>query len=214
MDELEPLADFEFLLGGIVGYPFDALPFPFVVLGQSGIALLHHSDLLLLGEQARDPLGTAQHEKCITAEDQKRGEVDDFGNRRSHAEKARKIMLALGSRNSLRKFSMTDKIVVLSTCASSEEAEKLARAVVEQRLAACVNVIPAIRSYYRWQGNLENAEEWLLVMKSSREQFAALRAALEKLHSYELPEIIALPIIDGAPGYLDWLAGNLAGEAR
>jgi periplasmic divalent cation tolerance protein len=109
---------------------------------------------------------------------------------------------------------MTDKIVVLSTCASGEEAEKLARAMVEQRLAACVNVIPAVRSYYRWQGNLESAEEWLLVMKSSREQFAALCAALEKLHSYELPEIIALPIVDGAPGYLDWLAGNLPAEAR
>jgi len=109
---------------------------------------------------------------------------------------------------------MTDKIVVLSTCASAQEAEKLARAVVEQRLAACVNVIPGMRSYYRWQGILESAGECLLLIKSSREQFAELRAALEKAHSYELPEVIAVPIVDGSANYLNWLEANLGGEER
>jgi periplasmic divalent cation tolerance protein len=107
---------------------------------------------------------------------------------------------------------MTDKIVVLSTCASQKEAETLARAVVEQRLAACVNVLPGIQSYYRWQGKLESAVECLLIIKSSRERFELLRGALEKAHSYEVPEIIALPVVEGAANYLNWLQANLAGE--
>ena len=107
---------------------------------------------------------------------------------------------------------MTDKIVVLSTCASEEEAEKLAREVVEQRLAACVNVIPRIQSFYRWQGNLESAGECLLIIKSSRDRFDLLRSALEKAHSYEVPEIIALPVVEGAANYLNWLQANLAGD--
>jgi periplasmic divalent cation tolerance protein len=108
-----------------------------------------------------------------------------------------------------RKFSMTDKIVVLSTCASEEEAETLARSVVEQRLAACVNVIPRIRSYYRWKGALESSEEWLLLIKSSRDRFSELMAALEKAHSYEIPEVLALPVVDGAANYLNWIEVNL-----
>jgi periplasmic divalent cation tolerance protein len=104
---------------------------------------------------------------------------------------------------------MTDKIVVLSTCASADEAEKLARALIEQRLAACVNVIGGVTSYYPWRGNLETAAEWLLVIKSSRARFDELRAALEKQHSYEIPEVIALPVVDGAPNYLNWIDTNL-----
>ncbi len=107
---------------------------------------------------------------------------------------------------------MTDKIVVLSTCASAEEAEKLARQLVEERLAACVNVVPRIQSYYRWQGATESAEEWLLIIKSSRERFDPLRAALEKAHSYEVPEVLALPVVAGAANYLDWLETNLGRE--
>ena len=80
---------------------------------------------------------------------------------------------------------MTDKIVVLSTCASQEEAEKLARILVE------------------------TAGEYLLLIKSSRGRFEALRAALEKAHSYEVPEVIALPVVDGAPNYLNWIDANL-----
>ena len=104
---------------------------------------------------------------------------------------------------------MTDKIVVLSTCASEEEAERLARMFVERRLAACVNIMPNARSVYRWKGEIESATECLLVIKSSRAHFDELRAALEGAHSYELPESLALPVIDGSPAYLDWLETSL-----
>jgi periplasmic divalent cation tolerance protein len=108
---------------------------------------------------------------------------------------------------------MTDKIVVLSTAATTEEAEKLARMLVERRLAACVNVIPGMKSYYRWQGELETAAECLLVVKSSRGLFPALTAALEAEHSYETPEAIAIPVLDGAANYLSWLGANLRDES-
>jgi periplasmic divalent cation tolerance protein len=104
---------------------------------------------------------------------------------------------------------MTDKIVVVSTCASEEEAERIARLLVEERLAACVNIIPGVRSIYRWQGAVESAGEWLLVVKSTRALFDSLRIALEKAHSYELPEAIALPVLDGSPTYLNWIDGSL-----
>ena len=107
---------------------------------------------------------------------------------------------------------MTDKIVVLSTCANQEEAERLARLLVDQRLAACVNVIPGIRSYYRWKGVVEAAGECLLIVKSSRDLFASLTAVLEKAHSYEVPEALAIPIVDGAANYLNWLGGNLRSQ--
>lgn len=104
---------------------------------------------------------------------------------------------------------MTDKIVVLSTCASAEEAEKLARSLVEQRLAACVNVMPHVRSYYHWKDAIESADECLLVIKSTRDRMEAIRASLEKEHSYEVPEVIALPVVDGSPDYLRWLETSL-----
>ena len=104
---------------------------------------------------------------------------------------------------------MTDKIVVFSTAASADEAERIARALVNERLAACVNVIPAIRSIYRWHGKIEDSEEVLLIIKSSRERFDALRVSLEKLHSYEVPEVIAVPVVDGARNYLHWMDGEL-----
>jgi periplasmic divalent cation tolerance protein len=104
---------------------------------------------------------------------------------------------------------MTDKIVILSTCASEEEAEKLARELVESRLAACVNIIPRMRSVYRWKGEVESAEESLLVIKSSRPLFDALRALLDKQHSYEVPEAIALQIVQGSENYLNWMAASL-----
>ena len=100
---------------------------------------------------------------------------------------------------------MTDKIVVLSTCAGEEEAGRLARALVEERLAACVTVVAGVRSFYRWKGEIESSAECLLVVKSSRELFTSLRTALGRLHSYEVPEVVALPIVDGAPSYLEWL---------
>lgn len=105
---------------------------------------------------------------------------------------------------------MTDKIVVLSTCATADEAEKIARGLIDARLAACVSVLPGARSFYRWQGAVENAAEWLLLIKTSRERFESVRLELEKLHSYEVPEIIALPIVDGAANYLNWLDTEIA----
>ncbi|MGB7761267.1 MAG: divalent-cation tolerance protein CutA [Bryobacteraceae bacterium] len=104
---------------------------------------------------------------------------------------------------------MTDKIVVFSTCASQEEAEKLARLVVEQGLAACASIVPNVRSYYRWQGAVETAGEHLLIIKSSRPQFAALSAALERTHSYEVPEVLAVPVVEGSAAYLTWLEASL-----
>lgn len=109
---------------------------------------------------------------------------------------------------------MTDKIVVLCTCASLEEGERLARALVDARLAACVNIVGGMRSVYRWNGQIESAEECLLAIKSSRGQFEALRARIEELHSYQVPEVLALPVVDGAARYLDWLSSALEPESN
>jgi periplasmic divalent cation tolerance protein len=104
---------------------------------------------------------------------------------------------------------MTDKIVVLNTCESAEEAERLARSLMDLRLAACVTVISPVRSFYRWKGAVADSAEWLLLIKTSRPLFARLRSALEAGHSYELPEILALPVIEGSPDYLSWMDGEL-----
>ena len=104
---------------------------------------------------------------------------------------------------------MTNKIVVLSTCATAEDADLIARALVEKRLAACVSVVPALRSYYRWQDRLETSDEVLLVIKTSRELFASLQSEIAIIHGYEVPEILALPIVEGSENYLNWLDSNL-----
>lgn len=105
---------------------------------------------------------------------------------------------------------MTDKIVVLATCGSAEEARKIARALVESRLAACVNILAGIESVYRWKGAVEEASECLLIVKSTRGLFDRLQAAIREVHSYELPEIVALPIVDGFEPYLSWIAASVA----
>jgi periplasmic divalent cation tolerance protein len=105
---------------------------------------------------------------------------------------------------------MTDKIVVLVTCGSAKEARQIARAVIEQKLAACVNILDApVRSIYRWKKRIESAKEFLLVIKTSRRRLAALQKKIEQLHSYDVPEIIALPIVAGARGYLGWIADSI-----
>jgi periplasmic divalent cation tolerance protein len=104
---------------------------------------------------------------------------------------------------------MTDKIVVLSTCATEEEAEKLARLLLDLRLAACVSVIPAVRSFYRWEGTIESATECLLLIKTSRDLFAKVSETLVKSHSYEIPEVLALPVLAGAENYLEWMERHL-----
>ncbi len=110
-----------------------------------------------------------------------------------------------------QEFEMTDKIVVFSTCATEEEAGRIARLLVEERLAACVNVVPGLRSYYRWKDAVESGGEFLLVIKSARNLFGALSAVLENAHSYEVPEAIALAVVDGSANYLGWLDENLRG---
>jgi periplasmic divalent cation tolerance protein len=107
---------------------------------------------------------------------------------------------------------MTDKIVVLSTCGSRDEARRIARRLVERRVAACVSVAPGVESVYRWQGDVENSEEWLLVIKSTREAWEALVAELRAGHSYQVPEVLALPVFDGFPPYLEWIAQQVSKE--
>lgn len=107
---------------------------------------------------------------------------------------------------------MTDKIVVLSACDSEEQAARLARHLVELRLAACVNIVPGVRSVYRWKGAIEDSAEWLLVIKSRRDLFSAIRAELARMHSYEVPELLALPVVEGAENYLAWMDRELAPE--
>ena len=100
---------------------------------------------------------------------------------------------------------MTDKIVVLCNCASAEEATTVARHLVEERLAACVNILPGVQSIYHWQGAIEEATECTLLIKTRRHLFEALRHAVQKKHSYTLPELIAIPVVDGSSGYLEWI---------
>ena len=101
---------------------------------------------------------------------------------------------------------MTDKIVVMVTCASRAEAKKIARAVVKARLAACANVLGSpVKSIYRWKGKVETAKEVLVLMKSTRKRFSALEREIRRLHSYDTPEIIAVPIAEGSRAYLQWI---------
>ena len=104
---------------------------------------------------------------------------------------------------------MTDKIVVFSTCDSEEQAGRIARALVEQQLAACVNILPGARSIYQWKGQIEDAAEWMLIIKSRRDLMEQLRAAIGKIHSYEVPELLAVPVVDGSESYLAWLDREL-----
>ena len=99
---------------------------------------------------------------------------------------------------------MPNEIIVLVTCPASES-EKLARALVERSLAACVNIVPGIRSIYVWEGKVCNESEELLVIKSTTAAWDQLSTAVKELHSYDVPEIISLPIGAGDKPYLDWL---------
>jgi periplasmic divalent cation tolerance protein len=105
--------------------------------------------------------------------------------------------------------SESEPLVVLISAASGEEASRLAEMLVGAHLAACVQIFPEMESIYRWQGKIERATEVLLVVKTARAKFVRLEQEVRSLHSYDTPEIIALPIVEGSPAYLEWLAGNL-----
>jgi len=103
---------------------------------------------------------------------------------------------------------MPDSIVVLVTCGSEEEALKIANALVEVHLAACVNLTAPIRSIYRWEGKIWDEKEWLLIIKTQKQRFEALEKKVKSLHSYSVPEIISLPITEGSSAYLNWIKEN------
>jgi periplasmic divalent cation tolerance protein len=98
-----------------------------------------------------------------------------------------------------------DAIVILVTAGNEAEAERIARALVDERLVACVNVLPAVRSFYRWEGRVADDAELLLVIKTRRERFEAVAARVREIHSYDVPEVIALPVLAGSETYLEWL---------
>jgi periplasmic divalent cation tolerance protein len=105
---------------------------------------------------------------------------------------------------------MANQIVVLVTCGSAREARRIAHALVEKRLAACVNVATApVESVYRWKGKVETAKEFPLLIKTTRRKFASLQREIQRLHTYDVPEIIALPIHAGSRAYLRWLAESV-----
>ncbi len=104
---------------------------------------------------------------------------------------------------------MSDKIIVLTNTGSREEAQKIARALAERKLAACVNIVPAVQSIYWWQGKVETAAEWMLLIKTVHERFEAVRDAIAELHSYDLPECVAISIAEGSAEYLRWIAESV-----
>jgi len=106
---------------------------------------------------------------------------------------------------------MADEIIVLITAGDSGEAAKIAEALVGEHIAACVNIIPEVRSLFFWNGKTEQAKEVLLICKSRQELLDRLIARVKTLHSYSVPEIIALPIVSGSPQYLDWVRESTQG---
>ncbi|MCG2575768.1 divalent-cation tolerance protein CutA [Dechloromonas sp. XY25] len=101
-----------------------------------------------------------------------------------------------------------ETLLVLTNCPDEETANAIALAVVEEKLAACVNILPRVQSVYRWQGSVESAAEIPLLIKTTGRNYAALEARIAALHPYDVPEIIALPIARGLPAYLNWVAAE------
>ena len=107
---------------------------------------------------------------------------------------------------------MQEHLVVLMTAGSQEEAVRIADTLVAEMLAACVNVLPGVTSIYRWEGEVQRDQEWLLVAKSTREVLDDLVRCVQAIHSYDLPELIALPVVGGSEAYLRWLDGEVHGS--
>jgi uncharacterized protein involved in tolerance to divalent cations len=105
-------------------------------------------------------------------------------------------------------------ILIYVTCGSQDNAQEIAAALVQERLAACVNILPSIQSIYRWQDKLETGNEYLLLIKTQHDKFVALRERVCNLHHYELPEIVAVPIVAGLEPYLNWITESVTHHAQ
>ncbi|HED00372.1 MAG TPA: divalent-cation tolerance protein CutA [Proteobacteria bacterium] len=104
---------------------------------------------------------------------------------------------------------MTDYIQVITTTEKKEDARKIARALVEKRLAGCVQIIGPITSTYRWKEAIETAEEWMCVIKTRKDLYAGLEKSIREVHPYEVPEILAVPVAEGSKDYLEWLGNEI-----
>lgn len=107
---------------------------------------------------------------------------------------------------------MSEPLVVLIMAGSQDEAETIAHSLVLEMLAACVNLVPGVTSVYRWEGEIQKDQEWLLIAKTQREALDNLVQRVQALHSYEVPEIIALPLVGGSEAYLRWISREVHGE--
>jgi periplasmic divalent cation tolerance protein len=118
--------------------------------------------------------------------------------------------IRLSQNDRLRVIDMSaEPLIVLTTCGDPREAERLATELVEMRLAACVNALPQVASTYRWNAAVERSEEVLLLIKTTRERYPELEARIRSRSSYELPEVLAVPIAGGSPEYLGWIRSSL-----
>jgi periplasmic divalent cation tolerance protein len=120
----------------------------------------------------------------------------------------------LGGHSSGNAVMGADLKLVLTTCGSREIADRLALALVERRLAACVNVIPGVRSTYRWAGRIEQADEFVLMIKTASKELQAIEATIRATSGYELPELVAVEIAGGSADYLDWVAASVGEDRR
>ena len=118
----------------------------------------------------------------------------------------------MGSSQAPRRSAIGDFIQVLTTTDRHEDATRIARELVERRLAGCVQVLGPITSTYRWEGAVETAQEWLCLVKSTRERYDELEGAIRELHPYDVPEILAVPVVAGHAPYLAWLEEGVSGR--
>jgi periplasmic divalent cation tolerance protein len=121
------------------------------------------------------------------------------------------IFLSPEKQSLIEEKTMTDDsyIIVFVTCADKAEAEKISQTLVSERLIACAKIISPVTSFFRWKGKVERTEECLIVMKSKQSLFGELEVRLRGLHSYEVPEVLAVPIVEGSAAYLGWMGENL-----